>query len=86
MRAIVNSDYREQTAPLFANLGILDIFQVSALQIAKCMFYYHKLLMPPMFLSLFPISSKMTAMAREQPSLIDHITVVLIVYISLPGS
>ena len=41
MRAIANSGYREHTAPLFAKLGILDIFQVNALQIAKFMFYYH---------------------------------------------
>ena len=41
MRAITNSDYREHTAPLFAKLGILDIFQVNALQIAKFMFYHH---------------------------------------------
>ena len=49
---------RKHTAPLFAKLGILDIFQVSGLQIAKFMFYYHKQLLPPMFLSLFCTSSQ----------------------------
>ena len=55
VRAIANSDYREHTTPLFAKLGILDIFQVNALQI---MFYYRKQLLPPMFLSLFSTSSQ----------------------------
>ena len=58
MRVIANLDYREHTAPLFAKMGILDIFQVNALQIAKLMFYYHKQLLPPMFLSLFSTSSQ----------------------------
>ena len=54
MRPITNSDYREQTAPIFAKLGILDILQVDSLQIAKYKFYYHNQLLPPMFLSSFP--------------------------------
>lgn len=54
MRPITNSDYREHTAPIFAKLGILDILQVDALQIAKYKFYYHNQLLPPMFLSSFP--------------------------------
>ena len=58
MRATANSDYRKHTSPLFAKLDILDIFQVSGLQIAKFMFYYHKQLLPPMFLSLFCTSSQ----------------------------
>ena len=58
MRAITNSDYREHTAPLFAKLGILDIFQVNALHIAKFTFYHHNHLLPPMFLSLFSTSSQ----------------------------
>ena len=81
VRAITNSGCREHTAPLFAKLGILDIFQVSALQIAKFMFHYYKQLLPPMFLSLFSTSSQIHSymcMTQEQPSLIDHITVVLI--------
>ena len=58
VRAIANSGYREHTAPLFAKLGILDIFQVSGFQIAKFMFYYHKQLLPPMFFSLLSASSQ----------------------------
>ena len=40
IRAIPNSDYRAHPAPLFAKLGILEIFQVNSFQIAKFMFYY----------------------------------------------
>ena len=50
--SITNADYRAHSAPLFAKLGILDIFQVNSFQIAKLMFYYHNRLLPPMFLNL----------------------------------
>ena len=40
VRTITNSDYRTHYAPLFSNLGILDIFQVNTFEIAKFMFYY----------------------------------------------
>ena len=53
VRAIVNSDYRAHSAPLFAKLGILDIFQVNSFQIAKFVFCYQNQLLPPMFLNLF---------------------------------
>ena len=46
-RSIANSDYRAHSAPLFAKLGILDIFQVNSFQIAKFMFYYQNQLLPP---------------------------------------
>ena len=58
VRAITNSDYRAHSAPLFTKLGILDIFQVNAFQVAKFMFYYHNQLLPSMFLSLFVTSSQ----------------------------
>ena len=58
VRAITNSDYRAHSAPLFAKLGILDIFQVNSFQIVKFMFYYHNQLLPPMFLNLFSTSSQ----------------------------
>ena len=58
VRAIANSDYRAHSAPLFAKLGILDIFQVNSFQIAKFMFYYQNQLLPPMFLNLFLTSSQ----------------------------
>ena len=51
--SITNSDYRAHSAPLFAKLGILDIFQANSFQIAKLMFYYHNQWLPPMFLNLF---------------------------------
>ena len=54
MQAITNSDYREHSAPVFAKLSILDIFQVDTLQVSKFMFCYHHKLFLPMFLSLFP--------------------------------
>ena len=58
VRAIVNSDYRAHSAPLFAKLGILDIFQVNSFQIAKFMFCHQNQLLPPMFLNLFLTSSQ----------------------------
>ena len=58
VRAIANSDYRAHSAPLFAKLGILDIFQVNSFQIAKFMFYYQNQLLPPMFLNLLLTSSQ----------------------------
>ena len=53
LRAITNSDYRANSAPLFSKLGILDIFQINTFQIAKFMYYYHNNLLPPLFLNLF---------------------------------
>ena len=58
MRAITNSDYLAHSTPLFAKLGILDIFQINSLQVAKFMFYYHNQLLPPIFRNLFPSSSQ----------------------------
>ena len=52
---ITNSDYRAHSAPLFAKLGV---FQVNSFQMAKLMFYYHNLLLPPMFLNLFLTSGQ----------------------------
>ena len=37
VQAITNSDYRAYSAPLFSKLGILDIYQIKAFQIAKFM-------------------------------------------------
>ena len=53
VRAITNSDYLAHSAPLFAKLGIMDIFQINSFQISKFMFYYHNELLPSMFLNLF---------------------------------
>ena len=56
VRAITNSDYRAHSAPLFAKLGIMDIFQINSFQISKFMFYYHNQLLPSMFSNLFETS------------------------------
>ena len=37
VRAITNSDYRANSAPLFSKLKILDIYQINTFQIAKFM-------------------------------------------------
>ena len=50
--------FESTNQPLFAKLGILDIFQVYVFQIVKFMFYYHKQLLSPMFLSLFSASNQ----------------------------
>ena len=78
-RGIANSGSREHSASLFAKLGILDIFQVNALQIAKylCFIIISNYCLR-CFLVCFLQVVKYTAMTQEQPSLIDHITVVLI--------
>jgi hypothetical protein len=53
VHAITNSDFRAHTAPLFMKLGILDIFQVNSLYIARFMFCYHNEILPPVFHDLF---------------------------------
>ena len=35
VRAIINSDYKAHSAPLFSELGVLDIFQINAFKIAE---------------------------------------------------
>ena len=75
MRAITNSDFRAHTAPLFSNLGILDVFQVNTLDIAKFMFHYLYNLLPPLFLNLFQ-TVKSTDMTQEQPVIIESIPFV----------
>ena len=56
VRAITNSDYRVHSAPLFAKLGIMDIFHIISFQISKFMFYYQNHLLPLMFLNSFETS------------------------------
>ena len=58
VRAITNSDFRAHSAPLFAQLNILDIFQVNSLYVAKFMFSYHHRLLPSPFLNLFLSNSQ----------------------------
>ena len=79
VRVITNSDYRGHSAPLFTKLGILDVFPVNSFQIAKFMFYYHNLLLPPMFLNLFLTSGQVhNYMAPERLAAIDRILVAQI--------
>ena len=58
VRAITISKYRVDTAPLFSNLEVLDIFQVNTLDTAKFMFRYHNNLLPPLFRNLFMTNSQ----------------------------
>ena len=58
VRAITNSDFRARTAPLFMKLGILDIFQVNSLYIARFMFCYHNEILPPVFHDLFQCNNQ----------------------------
>ena len=58
VRAITNSDFRAHTAPLFMKLGILNIFQVNSLYIARFMFCYHNEILPPVFHDLFQCNSQ----------------------------
>ena len=57
VRAVMNSDYRAHTAPLFSKLKILDIFQINTLDITKFMFRYNNNLLPPLFPNLFMTNS-----------------------------
>ena len=50
---MTNSDYCAHSAPLFAQLKLLDIFKVNTLQIAKFMFLYHHRLLPVSLSNLF---------------------------------
>jgi len=58
VREKTNSYYRAHSAPLFAKLGIMDIFQINSFQISKFVFYYHNQVpvYPLMFLNLFETS------------------------------
>ena len=46
------------SAPLFAQLNILDIFKVNSLYIVKLMYSYHHRLLPTHFLNLFLTSGQ----------------------------
>ena len=53
MRIITNAEFRARSGPLFTQLGILDIFKVSSFYVARFMFCYKNLLLPPILLNLF---------------------------------
>ena len=75
MRAITNSHYRANSAPLFSKLKILDIYQLNTFQIAKFMHCYHNNLLPPLFFNLFFTNNQTHGyiIAPEQPITIAHI-------------
>ena len=52
-RAITNSDYKANSAPLFSKLRILDIYKINTFGTAKLMFCYRKNLLLPLFFNLF---------------------------------
>ena len=50
---ITNAEFRAHSDPLFTQLGILDIFKVNSLYVARFMFCYKNLMLPPILLNLF---------------------------------
>ena len=53
VRIITNAEFRDHSDPLFTQLGILDIFKVNSLYVARFMFCYKNLMLPPILLNLF---------------------------------
>ena len=53
VRAITNAPYRAHSAPIFAQLKLLDIYKLNSFYTAKFMFSYIHSLLPPPFLHLF---------------------------------
>ena len=58
VRAMTNSNHLAPSAPLFAQLNILDILKVNSLYIAKFRFSYHHGLLRSPFLNLFLTSGQ----------------------------
>ena len=50
---ITNAEFRAHSDPLFTQLGILDIFKVNSLYVARFMFCYKNLMLLPILLNLF---------------------------------
>ena len=74
VRAMTNSNHLAPSAPLFAQLNILDIFKVNSLYIAKFMFSYHQRLLPSPFLNLFPTGGQIHNKLLLEPQLIFDLT------------
>jgi hypothetical protein len=53
VRIITNAEFRAHSDPLFTQLGILDIFKVNSLYVARFMFCYKNLMLSPILLNLF---------------------------------
>ena len=75
VRAILNSNYRAHTTPLFSQLKLLDIFKINSFYLAKFMFLYHNHLLPSPFSTLFLKAMKYIHTTQEQQSIIEHILV-----------
>ena len=58
VRAISNADYNPSTKPLFANLKILDVFNIYSLQVGSFMYLYHNDALPISFTQIFQIGNK----------------------------
>ena len=53
MCIITNAEFRAHSDPLFTQLGILNIFKVNSLYVARLMFCYKNLMLPQILLNLF---------------------------------
>jgi hypothetical protein len=58
VRIITNTHFRAHSAPLFSQLGLLDIFQINSFHISKFMFRYHKQMLPRVFHHIFVTSNQ----------------------------
>ena len=57
-RAISKADYKPSTKPLFANLKILDVFNIYSLQVISFMYLYHNGALPISFTQIFKTGNK----------------------------
>ena len=58
VQAMTNSNHLAPSAPLFAQLNILDIFEVNFLYLAQFVFKNHHRLLPSPFLNVFQTSGQ----------------------------
>ena len=58
MRVIANAHFRAHSAPLFLQFGVLDIFKVNSLCIAKFIFWYKNQMLQPRISILFTTNNK----------------------------
>ena len=58
VRAVINSNHLAPSAPLCAQLNMLDIFKGNSLYIAQFIFFYHHRLLPSPFLNRFLTSGQ----------------------------
>ena len=58
VRVITKAHYLENTAPLFSQLKVLDIFSINSFSVATFMYSYHHNLLPSTFRDLFLSSNQ----------------------------